>query len=314
MKSAAALLTIALAAPAAHAGWWDDLAEPRAAAPEDVARDTSRWSDLPVTLAERCDVSAVPPAGFDGADWRAFLLGTGPAAIPVVVRAGSPEEELVARLHPGETVRVTGTVRAAPSGPAVVEAAEIVRAGDPLTASERDQHERAATLLAKDNAPAAERLWRRLLASRDFSRADRALLWDGVAQACRAQRKLEEATVAYRNVLSLDAVREDTAADLERLTEAIRRDRERAESGQFARAGAPVPPMRLAPPAFGTPGTAAPAQPTTQPPAPGAPSAPTRATPGAPAPAPAPVAPPTAAPAAAPVLPEAPPPTLAAPR
>jgi tetratricopeptide (TPR) repeat protein len=315
----AAALLAALTA-SASAGWWDDAGAARRATLEEVRKDPDRWRDVPLVLDVVFARTAEPGNAyftrFTAREWRAVLVlpaATRPEALDkvepfsrVFVRRGAETERRLDAVARGGRVQLRAAVRDAVKGEPWMEVLDVVADGDPLAPEEAARLAQADDLLARDNAAAAEPLYRALLAARALSKPQQAELWRRVGAACRAQRRFDDAAAALTRSLDIepDAATERLLAAAKEL--AVRMPAQQS-SPQFSQPSAPIssaavgsplppPPARklLPPVGIEAPASAAPtAAPTTTPSAP---------TPAQSAPAVAPLPPP-----AAPATPAAPP-------
>jgi hypothetical protein len=300
----ASALLLALAASAAHGGWWDDAGAARHATLGEVRRDPARWVDVEVLVDVRYvrarDGDDAAAARFASKDWRAVEVT--PAEVPAgkarpedtfaraFVARRSVGERRLQQAAPGARLELRACVREAVGGEPLIEVIDVVGDGDPLTAEETAVVDRADKLMAKDNAAAAELQFRGLLAKRVLPQAVQAALWRRVGAACWSRKAMADSANAYAAALALEPSDKSTA---EKLAAA------KAAADAVAAANPPAPSRGLLPPsglepavpssAPSAPGPAAPSEPrrpSKKVEAPSRPPADPAATPPVPAPAP----------------------------
>jgi hypothetical protein len=185
---------------------------------ERVFANPHDWIDVPVLLRMTYAGRAASPnpylTQFTARRWRA--VGFRPAGAPdtgeeadapferLFVPRGGAADRRASRLAAGDEVEVRAVVRDVVRDEPWLEVLEITGRGDPLTGLERSRRELADRFAARDNAGAAERICRALLASRPLPPADRLALLRRIGDACLAQRKWTAADDAFRQALLLD--------------------------------------------------------------------------------------------------------------
>lgn len=250
---------------AARAGWWDDAGVPRRMQLDALLGKPDSWVDVPVVLRVAYAGRAASPdpyfTRFTERRWRPLRFWS--ADLPEIdrakaepfarlfVRRGAPTDRRAARLERGDAVDVHAVVRDVVRGVPWFEVLEVTGRGDPLTVletAERDLGDRFGRL---GNEAAAERIYRRLLASRELPPEDRADLERRIGIACGAQGKWAAAVKALHAAQVL-------APDDGEIEEELLRARRRARTDP-----APKKEPRREPPAE----TARPPKPGVRPPA-----------------------------------------------
>ncbi len=209
----------AVAASRADAGWWDDAGAARRATLDDLRSQSERWRDVPVILEIRFARTAEPGnpyfTRFTSHGWRAASAWTRDfqprpgVALPEAysrffVARGSAAEQRFAGLRQGDRVEIRAVVRDVVAGEPWIEVLSVTGDGDSLTPEEAAQVRRADGFLANDNAPAAEAIYRAVLATRTLPAALRADLHRKVGETCWRTRRFADSADALAKAVEIE--------------------------------------------------------------------------------------------------------------
>jgi len=241
---ATALLLLLLHLPRpAHAGWWDTAAEARESTLARLRRAPEKWRDVPVVL--RVAFTATGKSSnpyftqFTPEHWRPITVeptgdgvaAAGPTCHTLFVRRGGREELRLPSLRPGRSLLVRAVVRDVVADEPWLEVLSITIDGDPLTPEERTRVREADRFLARSNAAAAEKIYRRVLDGRPLAIADLAGLLRKLAVSLHDQKRATEALSAFRRALALEPEHVDTRTQIAAIEKRLARTPRKSATG-----------------------------------------------------------------------------------